>query len=697
MKKPALLGVAGLIVLVVGILAITLIVQRDESEQIRSLSRLADAGDMERAQAELRAIDPTSVANFETLVNATNLSARVDRGQTARYLRAALAHENRSSAGLAELTNTAISVDEVDLARSLLEEALRLDPVNARAFLAAARYNHFTGNHREAILFFENAFNRIEPERRDELNFAESLALSGDVSKIIRAKDILMRLSEGTDAVAIAAFIVLGTYTHIPLLEAETLPFLARFRQHPLLGEALGNEPELMRRLIARFEDLDGRFAFKVGETLMASGEATSRDRKAFAFIALKQGETEAAERALRAFDGLDRETADFQSLEAYLKMQQGRTAAGVEQILSARETHPSSPEILMVAEAILFIQPPDLVLSEREEIARLIMDHPLASSGLILRGYSLLIEIRPLRADALLAEVVERFRATDPELLASWLQGRNAFETILRITDPPPDSGDRQVLLGFRLDALLSLGRFDTLRDELQIHGETISRALRKILDAEIAFHEGDPAAAWRAWELAFERGAFTRQAMSLRRLAAIAARERDRERAYRAYMRLFANDQGNLSSEEYSLFLSLAMEQDDLSIGTRIARTAAELFPTPANQNNAAYLNALSGEQLEDALETMREVTRDNPGQANFKLTYAFALLRSGQPQEALRVAETVQIDMTPAGAQNQAIYAAILAANNRGALAAGIAANIDKSRLFPAERRLVEDLGR
>ncbi|MCC5805497.1 MAG: hypothetical protein JJU00_04125 [Opitutales bacterium] len=695
MKKPYLFFPVGAVVLLVGAAVLYLIIQREDGDNLRTITRHAADGETERAVRELEALLARGGGDFATTVGAAKLALGVSPTHFDEFFRLALRRDDRESDGLLDLTEAAVEAGETEAARRLLEESLRLDAGDPRAFLLAGRFNHATGNHAEAIMFYENAFLRTTPDPVDEVRFARSLSFTGDPAKIVRAKDILHRVSEGSDAAAMDALISIGALNHIPLPEAEIAPYLERFRNHPDFPDALEGRIEVIRRLIGRFERFDVSFALDLGRVLMRGEDLTVRDRLSFAFMALKEGATDAAERALAHFEGLDREGAEYQALSAYLAMLQGRTADGLERLASLQRSHPSDPALVLITEAALFYNRPDLVHSETSELARLLLDHPLASPALQLRGYSLLIDLRPVQADRVLGEAVERYKENALGTLVLWLRERGESRIIERITRDVEDAPDRRIILGIRLDALLDLGETEQLRTELERHGDEVARGTRHILEAELAFRGESPDAAWRHWEIAYEHALARGQFFALRRLAAIGGREGDLNRSHRAYRRIFL-DGGGLSIEEHRAFLALSLQRDEIGDSIRVARALAERSGASAPDiNNAAYLSFLIDDASEDWVDRMRGLVRDNPDEATFRLTYALGLLRTGREREALGIAEDTRIDMTAEGSQSQAIYAKILAANNRNALASSIVANIDKTRLLPAEQGLIADL--
>ena len=113
------------------------------------------------------------------------------------------------------------------------------------------------------------------------------------------------------------------------------------------------------------------------------------------------------------------------------------------------------------------------------------------------------------------------------------------------------------------------------------------------------------------------------------------------------------------------------------------------------PSHTNNAAYLNFLRGRNIEKYIDRMEQVVEANPDRGTFRMTLALGNLRAGRPREALRLAEETPLDWSEAGASSQAIYAAVLAANDREAFASSLISRIDRSRLLAEEWELVSAL--
>lgn len=161
-----------------------------------------------------------------------------------------------------------------------------------------------------------------------------------------------------------------------------------------------------------------------------------------------------------------------------------------------------------------------------------------------------------------------------------------------------------------------------------------------------------GDPGFGPRVFGLARER-------FSLRGPAGAAALASAFERAQAAAP-------GATEVQDYARYLKLLAPPEEQGAG------GASPYPTP--DETAAALAA-------------------EPSSSLIRATHALALLRAGQPAEAMAAFDdfTVFFNRMPAGAQ--AVLCAVYAANNRGAEAKVMAQAIDRSRLSDAEQALLQ----
>ncbi len=120
------------------------------------------------------------------------------------------------------------------------------------------------------------------------------------------------------------------------------------------------------------------------------------------------------------------------------------------------------------------------------------------------------------------------------------------------------------------------------------------------------------------------------------------------------------------------------------------RVARRIHELEPaSPAAKNNVAMFALLLGQDLPEAHQFAAELHAAFPSEPIFASTYAFSLLKQGQPAEALKIMEALPVD-----ASTDLYRGATLAAAGRREEAAPILRRaLESPKLFPEERALGE----
>lgn len=693
MNRSILYGLLGFIVLLAGILTVALIIARDETEMLDRIRSFIETGQADRARSELADLERRGFSTPEGLIEAARLLSTIDVAQSNRLLGELLERDDVNDAAFRRAAELAIEIGNLPLGRNFLEESMRLNPGSADAFRIGGILNFEGGHFREASLFFDSAFGRMQPSRRDQIAHGRALILSGDTDRLLRGKQILWDLAEGDDTFSADALIALGAFPNIPLLPDEREEIVQRLQDHPLREARLSESPPMMRQIIAAFEPSHPEFALETGRVLMRTTDLTTRDRISFAFLALRRNAPEDAERALSAITGMDRELAEVRGLAAFTRMLSHETGQGVREMETLAAEAPGNPAVMMILEGMLFENRPPLSISETEALANLLLAHPLVTVQSALRSYELLLEIRPLRRQDILEKAWARYAETNAVALALWLRQQNDIPRLLRLTESEAAKTDAR-LLSLRFDALLSQGNIEKLAEEFNRYEERLDEGNRLLLRADLAIRR-NAENAWKTWDEALQRSINMGRSAGIRRLALIALQNGDQARAHRAYRRLFI-DGTPMAREELEMLMSLSLEHGTFDNAVEVAERAADRFPDDAGaQNNAAYLNFLRGTRLDHYLSIMEEVVRNNPGVRNYRMTLALGRLRAGRAQEALRLAEETQLDMTPEGAQGQAIYAAVLAANDRRAMAASFARNIDRSRLLREEWNLIAEI--
>ncbi len=121
------------------------------------------------------------------------------------------------------------------------------------------------------------------------------------------------------------------------------------------------------------------------------------------------------------------------------------------------------------------------------------------------------------------------------------------------------------------------------------------------------------------------------------------------------------------------------------------RLFARILETNPNDASaKNNFAYTSLLLGSGAARATTLAREAHQGDPRNANYATTYAFAQLRSGQPEQALATLSALD-SLQLWQPERMVIHAATLVALNRLAEAEPLLSTFDDTGLLPEERAL------
>ena len=106
----------------------------------------------------------------------------------------------------------------------------------------------------------------------------------------------------------------------------------------------------------------------------------------------------------------------------------------------------------------------------------------------------------------------------------------------------------------------------------------------------------------------------------------------------------------------------------------------------------NDLAYYQLLMGKDPGEVLEIAENLIERNPGFLAPRMTYAFALMELGRPQEALQSLQSLNVDWDNVSQRWRLLIACILAANGEKIWAERYLGQLERSRLLPEERELI-----
>jgi tetratricopeptide (TPR) repeat protein len=150
--------------------------------------------------------------------------------------------------------------------------------------------------------------------------------------------------------------------------------------------------------------------------------------------------------------------------------------------------------------------------------------------------------------------------------------------------------------------------------------------------------------------------------------------------------------------AADSFKALLPSIYLQRDSTVALRFHELASETSPQlaadMAMQNDLLYLKILMGQQ--QAAEKLAALSRANPMDRSLRITHAFAVSKSGNPAEALKILEASEQGIASSSLlpHEKAVVAAILAANDRTKDAELVARMIQPNQLSVQEIQLVQN---
>ena len=137
------------------------------------------------------------------------------------------------------------------------------------------------------------------------------------------------------------------------------------------------------------------------------------------------------------------------------------------------------------------------------------------------------------------------------------------------------------------------------------------------------------------------------------------------------------------------------LLMQLDEERRLRDVLQRMRELLPDdPSVVGEFACVSVMLNSDVARARDQLRDVRRQRPENASYRLALALAELRLGNPAGALALAEEAPVNWAASLPRDRVAYVAILAANQQRATARQLAAKLDPAKLKTAERVLLQE---
>lgn len=525
----------------------------------------------------------------------------------------------------------------------------------------------------------------------------------------------------------------LGEATALLQRHPLTLRAVARYQVAMRDLSALNTYVELMKTGQATTEDKIqfAREALRLGRPEMAAGvlaqlKELPDTRDTAAVLAIQAGNSaaegrwpEAVEFARRACasPGSDTDLAFAQSILARLLIQPpSPTEAGGSALLTEGVDLLSALALRQDAAGIEALE--ILVsLSQNMQTATLMHHrdvkaltdaaerHPRADAALKVGAWSLLLAADPSKRVEITQALYEHFKDNPSSKLrleaARWLNKRGMHRLTLELAEPSKrDSEDWFVLC---LDATAALGNWEEVFRTLSDKDEKVPLppALRKLFELRGALETGrrpDLIAAWRDIQGALR----TESAGNQLYVAGYAEQIRFHHEAAIIYRRLLDRDESAVPAagrlgrpRRMACFTGVlrtgagTMTLEELR--SFVGAFAAEFPEIDEVQNDNAYLQLLSGLNLDRAAAMGERLMKKKPDLLAYRTTVALSLLRRQKAAAAVAVYDGWRTDWSTAQDRYKAVYAAVMRAGGRASDADRMVAKIKSDSLRPEERQL------
>jgi hypothetical protein len=248
-------------------------------------------------------------------------------------------------------------------------------------------------------------------------------------------------------------------------------------------------------------------------------------------------------------------------------------------------------------------------------------------------------LEAAPESADRIFREAIERFSATDPGELGTWLVRHNRSEDALKMLEEP--AKDRADAFIARLHALLRLERDDEIKTALLSPPPSADSVEVEIIRAVMAGRRGDETAAKVAWSQALKEAAFDTRRNRFLEIARTAQSHRATSEAEDAWVAALRSGWGQLPLYQDILPLIGSLGRQSRSEDLlAIFRTLVRLEPGNVDLlNNYVYLSLIHQVTTPpDAASRLKDMSEKFPERSELYSALMLAEIMDGRPGDAL-----------------------------------------------------------
>lgn len=486
-------------------------------------------------------------------------------------------------------------------------------------------------------------------------------------------------------------------------------------------------DPTVLRTAAKLCLDTGNPNGLRYYESLVSLGAATPEDRKHYAQLAL----------ALRRFDIAGRELIyllkqDSTNLELlHLLAQQQQEAADLTRATRtatyALTLDPNDPKTQFLYGSLLLRNKTNsiradgrrtlwgLALSEgpyADRAVETLMLSPELADGEIrllirdlqtrtnlrptdlLRSFELQMRLEPGRSNQLIRQAFETMTQTNDSigmlaLLSQWAAQQRQAELVLEKV-PAAVARTNTVLAPLRAYALAQARRWDELTPVLEDRRFPLDPVVANVLRGEMALASNNRKEAEAAFKTALEQPKIPVERILL--VARSAEGAGFPLIAVSAYQRLYGTPGRSVWA---SLEILRALRAvDDLSLVRDALKKLNEQLPgDDAVAGERAWAELLLNNRIKESKAVAQRMLELQPQEVQWKFLMALALLREQRPSEALTIIENLSPEWNDLRPRWQAVYVAVLGANDQREAARTYAARVPLEKMRSAEEELVK----
>ncbi len=456
-------------------------------------------------------------------------------------------------------------------------------------------------------------------------------------------------------------------------------------------------------------------------QELIDSGAATAQDRLDLAEACLRFGDIPLAEREAFALLQRGEKSPDALFVLARVRLAQQRGADAMQALQECLEAGGGADAAILLARLRFAANTPDMTaaaisllrpLSAQKDAAGLaalmtllaspamrtdearawieaVRAHPMASEEQKLAAASAEIELEPASYNEVLRRTVDQYRGGTAEQraqLARWLNQKREFATSLEII-VPGEAASRSDLFLIRLDAMAGKGDWKALAELLREPNLPLQSPIVLLYRGRAARETGELESSAGFYRRAIIEAAPTPDVMwyVIKYLQSVGENQVLEQELTR-----LTNNPATARQAFQALVPLVQSRQDAEEIYQLYERMIKMLPAERVVQNDHRYFAALTGRRADTS--GARELVASEPQMLAYRITLSLALLKSGQPEAALRVFDGVTLDPAQIQPYQRAILAAVLGANGRESEARQLARSVPGDAITTKEFELI-----